>query len=443
MIKILKSSRLSTKRQQLWLAGLLSLLAYGYLCWKSQAYGQAGLDDLLISSIVAFLASVFVWNLMRNYELPILDVLVFAVAFRIVGLFTFPVLEDDFYRYLWDGFVAFEHGNPYDTAPSEWFIRDVPVVVEGLLDTINYPDIATVYGPSLQWLFAFSYWIAPAELWPLKCLLFVADMALIFILLRLAPARHIVLYAWSPLVIKEFVITMHPDLIGVTLLFGALLAYRTRSDISMGVLLALAAGVKVFALVIVPFLLLLRWKAWLGFALTVIAISLPFGLFSAWVPEGLTVMGQAWLFNAVLYELFGPFLSFSALKIALLILFIVFGGAYGLRWLLNYWQADSPRDLPRGDILFALLLIVLPVFNAWYMVWLLPFAVIRPSAWAWMASFALLLSYGSAINLPAGLGASLQDYQLPTWLLCLEFGLIMVALAWDLSRRAGPIKPAL
>lgn len=436
MIKIAKTSLQLRKRQQICLAGVLSLFAYAFLCWRSQAYGQASLLDLLITSAVAFLASVFVWNLMRDDKpVAITDVLFFALAFRLIGLFTFPVLEDDFYRYLWDGFVTLDQGTPYGTPPSNWFDREVPIVAESLLDSINYPDVATVYGPSLQWLFALSYLIAPGELWPLKCMLLLADVGLMLALLRLAPARHLVLYAWSPLVIKEFVISMHPDLIGVTLLFAALISYRARSDISMGTLLALAVGVKVIAILVVPFLLLLRWKAWLGFLVTVVLIALPFGLVSAWLPDGLATMSQQWLFNAPLYELFGSLTSFTSLKIILLALFLLLAGAYGLYWLANFWRPDSPRDLVRGDFLFAGLLIILPTFNPWYLIWVLPFAVIRPSAWAWVASFALLLSYASGINLPASLAVGLEDYQHHDSLLILEFGLIAVALLWDYKHR--------
>ena len=411
-----QSSSLSAKRQQLWIAGTCALLAYTYLCWSSQAYGQASLVDLLLSATISFAASVFVWNSYRNTEhLPLLDILVFALLFRFIGVFTFPVLEDDFYRFLWDGFVTIEQGTPYDTPPSDWFSRDLPVPVEALLDSINYPDIATVYGPSLQWLFALSYLIAPGELWPIKCFLLIADIILIVALLRLAPAKHLVLYAWSPLVIKEFVISMHPDLIGMTFVVLALLAYRSRFDTLMGSLLALALGVKVFVIVLVPFLLLLRWRAWLGFVVTALFISLPFGLLASWIPEGLSAMGAHWLFNAVLYELLGGLIDWNILKLILLVAFMLVAGTYGLRWFLKYRQADAVRDLPRADIIFAGLLIVLPVLNPWYLIWILPFAVIWPSAWAWVASFSVLLSYGSAINLPVIFGLKSVDYQIPVW----------------------------
>ena len=432
MIKLQQSSLLSVKRQRLYLAGSLSLLAYIYLCWNSQSYGQANLIDLLVVAAIGFAASVFVClQTSEGEQVPLLDILLFALAFRLLGLFTFPILEDDFYRFLWDGFVTVDQGSPYGLPPSNWFDRDVPSSIEPLLDTINYPDIATVYGPSLQWLFALSYLIAPGEIWPFKSMILIADLCVMIGLLKLAPRRYIVLYAWSPLVIKEFVISMHPDLIGVSLMVFALVAYKARRDTLLGFLMALALGVKVFAIIILPFLLLLKWRAWLAFLATALLISLPFGLLVAWLPEGLVAMSKFWLFNAALYELFIEIIGFDELKLVLVGLFLVFGGLYGLHWLRMHWHDDSPRELPRGDLLFAGLLLILPALNPWYMVWILPFAVIWPSRWAWAASFALLLSYGSAINLPELFAQGLQDYQLPAWLLILEFGLILLAALLD------------
>lgn len=426
---------MSAKRIQLWLLGLISVVAWITLSQASRSYGDAGLLHLLIVSFTCFAASVAVWHIYRREStIPLLDILGFALLFRLVGLFTFPVLEDDFYRYLWDGFVAFEYGNPYLASPSEWFDRDVPPAMANLLDSINYPEIGTVYGPTLQWLFAFCYWLAPGELWPLKVLLLLADVALVWALLKLAPSKHLVLYVWSPLIIKEFVISVHPDLFGATLMLLAILAYQRQHDGLLGLLMALALGVKVFAIIVLPFLFLLRWKAWASFLLTAIVIAIPFGLKQAWLPEGLSVMGQLWLFNAGLYELFSAVINLETLRLILLGGFFVLAAFYGLHWLLRHWQADAPRTIMRADWLFGGLLIVLPALNPWYLIWLLPFAAIWPSTWAWTASFAVLISYACGINLSAPLGAGLQDYQHPGWVLLIEFGLIALAICWDVWR---------
>ena len=80
----------------------------------------------------------------------------------------------------------------------------------------------------------------------------------------------------------------------------------------------------------------------------------------------------------------------------------------------------------------------MPVFNAWYLVWLLPFAVIYPSCWAWAASVSVLLAYGIGLNLDL---ENLAPYQQPWQWVVAEFGVIVVAGAFDAlrSKKERPI----
>jgi len=77
----------------------------------------------------------------------------------------------------------------------------------------------------------------------------------------------------------------------------------------------------------------------------------------------------------------------------------------------------------RGDWLYFLFLLSLPVANPWYLTWVLPFAVLYRSAWAWIASIAMLLSYyyGVYIGIP---GTGYQ--QLPVAVIFIEYGLIVL-----------------
>ena len=81
------------------------------------------------------------------------------------------------------------------------------------------------------------------------------DLCTIGLLLRLAPARAVLLYAWCPLVVKEIAFTAHPDGVAVCLLLAAVvLAQRDRFR-GAAMCLALAVGAKVLALLLVPFVL--------------------------------------------------------------------------------------------------------------------------------------------------------------------------------------------
>ena len=111
-------------------------------------------------------------------------------------------------------------------------------------------------------------------------------------------------------------------------------------------------------------------------------------------------------------------------------------------WLPDCWRSaapigcatagKTPGAIPRGDWIYGLFLFAAPVINPWYVLWLLPFAVVYPSFWAWTASWALLLAYITGLNLG---DFNLEPFAHPVWVRPLEFGLILIALGVDIWRR--------
>ncbi len=418
--------------------GITSSLAWLYLLAHSQSFGQATLTQLYAVAATVALCSILAGliNRQKASQLNLLLILAFALLFRLIGFFTFPVLEDDFYRFLWDGYMFASTGSPYGLPPSGFFGQELSAQYNDVLDTINYPDSATIYGPTNQWLFYLSYLIAPGELWPLKIVVAVSDILVLLLLMKRASSMAFILYAWSPLVIKEFIISLHPDIWGSMLVFLALIAFQSRRHYLVGSLLALAAGVKLFALVIVPFLLLWHWRAWVSFTGIAILIALPFGVREAWLPDGLSTMSANWIFNAPLYEIASNFITMSQVKMGLLSLFIVVGASYGIRWLLQQIKRPNtlPSPIPKIDLILGLFFVCLPVFNPWYLIWLIPFAALRNQCWVWVASIMLFLAYATGINLN---NEQLAYYEHPNWILVVEFGTIFIVLAIELGLKAN------
>ena len=414
------------------ITGLTSSLIYLYLAFNSQEYGQTSLSQMLsvYFSCTILCALVYWHHYLNKNQISIPLLLGFALIFRIIGFFTFPVLEDDFYRYLWDGHQTITNNNPYLLAPAHFFDSDtISDQFEEILNGINYPFVATVYGPTSQWFFAAAAMISPGEIWPLKLILLSADIAIIVILLKLTKPNAVLLYAWCPLILKEFVVTTHPDLLGAFFLIWAMHSYLKQRFIMVGILMALACGIKIFPVILLPFLLKFFWRGWLSFVITVIIIAIPFGLQTAWFPEGLQVMSGDWFFNAPLYVAFYEFLPASySIFIFKLIIVGVFGllcATFLLSDLNSYYFKQQPLQLPRGDILFAAMLICLPALNPWYAIWLLVFLSLKPNIFAWLATMMLLLSYSSGINLSNN---NLGSYQIPNWVLAIEFGSMLLLL---------------
>ncbi|MGD9855033.1 MAG: hypothetical protein AB7U20_08785 [Planctomycetaceae bacterium] len=222
-----------------------------------------------------------------------------AIAFRVLLLFSQPIQEIDIYRYLWDGAVAARGVSPFRYAPAEVIAaaqskseageelpgdlaalvrqRDASPPVAEILERIHYPELTTVYPPVSQAVFWMAARFTPpsasvsARIMVMKAVLLCFDIAaigLIWLLLG-ETGKHrgwVLSYAWCPLVIKEFANSGHVDSIAVCFtiasLYSAVNTSRTERRSSRcwslvsAVLLGLAVGAKLYAVVLLPLLTL-------------------------------------------------------------------------------------------------------------------------------------------------------------------------------------------
>ncbi len=415
--------------------GLWCVLGYAALAFLAR---QPGEPDLRAFFLLAASTGLPVFGLFFHFRktgapFPVGRLLFWAVAFRLCGLIGGPFYEDDFYRYLWDGYRFAVAGTPYGAAPEAFFVDPaVPALFQGVLDGVNYPELPTIYAPVAQVVFLVAYWVKPASVAVLQAILIAVDLATVLLLLRLAPARNVLLYAWCPLVVKEIAFTAHPDGVGICLLLAAIVLARNRRWWIAATVLGLAVATKTFALVLAPLILVrARLRHWLLFVATAAAVYLPFVVLGGTDLLSLGVFARDWEFNSAVFGLLKTIVPPFEARLVLGLVFAAFWTVYVLRY-----ARSGEQGIPRGDWLFGFLLAVSPVINPWYLLWLLPFAVVFPSFWAWTASAAVLLSYITGLNLP---DYTLQPYEQPGWARGLQFGLILLALAADVAvrRRKG------
>jgi len=411
--------------------GLWCALGYAALALLARRPGEPDLSAFFLfvawTSLPVF--SLYLYGHRRGERFPLDRLILWAVAFRICGLLGGPIYEDDFSRYLWDGYRFAMTGTPYGAAPEAFFTDPgVPAVFQRILDNINNPELPTIYAPVTQGVFLLGYWLKPGSIAVLQSILIVVDLATIALLLRLAPAGHVMLYAWCPLVVKEIAFTAHPDGLGVCLLLAAIVLSRNHRWWSSAVCLGMAVGAKIFALVLVPLVLIgTSFGPWVVFIGTLAVLYAPFVLQGGTDFESLMVFAREWQFNSAAFGLLATVLRPFEAKLVLGLLCGAFWGSYYFRYARN-----GAHEVPRGDWLYGLLLMASPVINPWYLLWVLPFAAIAPSVSAWTASVAVFLAYVTGLHLNDG---GLQPYQQPVWARPLEFGLILLALAYDLFRR--------
>jgi hypothetical protein len=185
----------------------------------------------------------------------------------------------------------------------------------------------------------------------------------------------------------------------------------------------------------VPFLLFRKnLKVIATFLISLILLYLP--LLSAHSSDllGLSAMAQNWEFNAALYHLLTNWLSPQTTKAILAMILLLGFGGYFMR---EFWfQKSSASKVLRGDILLGAFLFCAPVINPWYLVWVLPFAVIHFSVTAWYASIIIMLAYLIGLNLNGtGLAEGLAPYQQAYWVQPLEYLSILLVLLGEVWLR--------
>ena len=408
-------------------AASIAIFSIGTLTWATHFYSEIPLWIFSVCMIGAFIACIMAFfNVTQKNLMFIFWVSLILQALAVTGK---PILEDDHYRFLWDGYQFATTGTPYGQAPEAAFGRDdIPVLFDNVLDRVNYPETPTIYAPTNQYIFLVAYWIKPGSITALQAVLAMINLLLIILLLRIAPARYALLYAWSPLVIKEIAFTAHIDGMGAALLFSAVWLFHKQSNLRAAILLALAACVKVFAWLLIPFLI---WRqpirVWIVFILSLALLYLPFIIQGNTDLAGFLVFAEYWEFNPALYGLIVQWFSPLTSKLFLAILF--------LSWYTYYWwhyqkvTAQKPvNQIPRGDIIYGLFLLISPVINSWYVLWLLPFATLHKAIWPWVCSLAILLSYFTWLNLE---NYQEEPFAIPITLTFLQFSLIALAITYD------------
>lgn len=356
-----------------------------------------------------------------------------SVAFRLCGLWATPTLEDDYQRYLWDGWRTIQDGSPYDRAPAEFFAvpEKRPSGVETALDELNNPDRTTIYAPVTQVLFAAAAAIAPGSLLTFKLLLLLVDIAVLVLLARCGGRRAAWFYGWCPLVVVENAFHAHPEAWALMWLLAAWICASRKRFVLAGSLAGIAVGAKILALLAVPFLVWRRPAVVLPALLTVLGLIyapiLASGSYAEW--WGLRAMAASFEFNSFGYALLAALWAPGPARVLWLIAFTGVAAVLFARWAC---QRQSLRTAPVASVLLFFFLLS-PVLNPWYLVWLVPFIAVSPTRGSVALLAVVPLSYATGLNLG---DLDLAPYAQPAWVRPFEFGLYV---AVGLSRY-WPIK---
>lgn len=403
------------------LAFLASVCALVMLSWQTAPAVQIYVAVLVVGGA---LVSSLLWPASRGVKISPWWVIVVAALGHAIALSGQTVFEDDFYRFIWDGWRLLETGTPYGV-PPESFLEDdsIPGDMAGVLEWINYPFYPTIYGPVLQLIFAATTFFAGADELGLRIVFAAAALICSGVLLRQYGPGPAALFAWNPLVVAETTLHLHPDIFLGLALVLAVIAGR-RHPLLAGCALAAAAGVKIVALAAWPILLRLRPSALIA---AIVTLGLLYGIFAVQGQgvgfDSTETFAKLWYFNPLafepLYRIFGPTWGRLA-TLALAGMLVVYLHA----------QSRDFGSVPLAAVFGAILLFA-PAVNAWYLMWLLPLAVARRDVWPYVASAVLPLSYLTGLNME---DFSLEEFQVHPLAQYAQWSALLVAIVYDLWR---------
>ena len=421
----------------LMVGGLASLALWAWIARLSGQFiwGESHLDrpivEVVIGLLLAFVVYGWVWHMLRRGDAKTWHVefiIGLAIAFRLVLLPTEMIQESDAYRYLWDGHVQQAGISPYQYTPhrAELILQGYANGPEELVDfadtlqdnedakrvlrRVSYGHLVTIYPPVAQAMFRLAATVTPWRLSGLRLIMLAFDLLTLGVIGlalidRPAASRNagLLLYAWSPLVLKEVVNAIHYDsLLALTLSSAALLfvsAGRPWRSLAGSLVLGLAVAAKLYPLLLVPIVFAYQARRRAVLALSGLAITL-ITVIVAYSPYMLADHGSStgsldtfmtdWERNASIHPLLqsglealgieslAPLLpegyreAASSVATSAVLGCVIVGVV--LWFAARVYRADSPSDL----LLSAF--IVVPVFawclspvqNPWYLVGIVP-----------------------------------------------------------------------
>ena len=370
------------------------------------------------------------------------EVIFIGVFFRLILLFSIPALSDDFYRFIWDGRLLANGINPYTILPSN-FINSIDYQnnVENnlIFSRLNSPNYYTVYPPLNQLIFATSATLSKGNLFgnviALRIFILLAEISLLFMLIKNKYSDKFNLYSFNPLIIIELTGNLHFE--GVVMCFLVLALFMGVKDrkslVFSSFLFACAVCVKMLPLIFIPLIIKqLGWKKGIFYASMVGVFTalffLPFldqmlieKLFSS-----VNLYFQKFEFNASIYyliravgfKIFGYNIIGTAGKI---MAFFTFSGVLFISW--------KSKNLFVGALaILTLYFAMATTVHPWYVTNLLVIAIFTTFRYPIVWSYTIFLSYATYQT---------NFYQENLWLVTLEYLLVLGMMIYELRNNFG------
>jgi hypothetical protein len=389
-------------------------------------------------------------------------VLLTGLAMRVVWYGVPIEIDDDYFRYLWDGAVLAAGHDPYALPPlaamrgtsAAAHLASLAERGAAILPRINFPELSTIYPGTSQLAFAVAAWFAPFDPDGLRAVFLLAELTALAILAVVfretghAPALA-ALFWLNPIVVWSSHGTIHSEALMPPLLLGAVLLLWRGRDVWAAVLLALAIGVKLWPVLLVPLFALHVWRQARSLvrptvvgAVVVAILVAPLALAAARNSHaGLSAYAQHWWVNnapfawasyAVYHATDGALWGQRTLRALIAVATVAI--ALRLAWRA---QATLQSLLLAATLTAATVFYLAPAQFPWYALWFLPLAAAIPCPPLLLASVTLPVYYLFLPLVNQGSG-EIHNYGVAL----LHAALVWVWLAADAWRRRRPTHDA-
>lgn len=435
------------KRWQWILLGILILISgFSYF---SLGYQVQRWDTILLLSHYLILFSIFIY-LFYLLRQQLLLMLIVAVFFRSIFLFSIPNLSDDVFRFIWDSELITSGINPFRDIPKEFIeqneISEKQHQLFGLLSE-NTKNNHTIYPPVPQFFSTVSYFIAGKDvqstIYILHFIAILFEIGTLILMMNLMEKfkirkEFVALYALNPLVILEFTGNLHHEgymiffvFLSITLLYDKRL---TGSAVSM----ALAISSKLIPLMFLPlFIRRLKWKRLFKFyaviAAVVIISFLPIlnlefvrGMYSS-----TALYFNKFEFNASIFYLVREvgfvvkgynIIQTAGPRMAIITIFMLI--------VFYRWESIKEMSLPEGFMwVLTIYLSMTTIFHPWYLLPMLAFSIFTRYRFPVLWSLLIFFTYSGY-----GRDSFNENYTVILIEYCLVYGFMLYELLFQKER---------
>lgn len=419
---------------------VLSALVYFILAYYTQRYYSS---TLLILYSILFGG----YLLIQRTELSINQLVFTGYFFRLIFLFAYPALSDDFYRFIWDGKLLAAGINPFSVLPSQ-LIEDPSVNILGidhsLFEKLNSPEYFSVYPPVCQFIFWLSAEVAHNNILVnvilMRVFILAAEFGTIHLLLKLFKIygfeeKYTAIYFLNPLVILELSGNIHFEALMIFFVLAAVLMMKKKKYVFSGILFGLAISTKLTPLILLPFIFRrIPIKDSLTVCLTagVVAFLTFVPLLNVSFLEGfgssLSLYFQKFEFNAsvfyVIRELGLLVAGFDVIEIAGVILGVI---TFILIIYIAY-KEQTQKNLLLGIFIWPLFIYysLATIVHPWYITPIIAFSVFSHYRFPLVWSYFIFLTY---------MGYSDTMYNESLWVVFLEYIVVFAFMIYELTQK--------